>query len=74
MYYMLSYDFYIYQGLHKSILHKRANTIMLKLNIYINLIKWSPKTNDFLGHLMDLLYKQPSKHTIMLIKKIFMIM
>jgi len=34
---------YIHQGLHKSILNNRVNFIMLKLNIYISLTKWSPK-------------------------------
>jgi hypothetical protein len=34
---------YIHQGLHKSILHNHVNFIMLKLNIYISLTKWSPK-------------------------------
>jgi hypothetical protein len=27
----------------KNILHNDANSIMLKLNIYISLTKWSPK-------------------------------
>jgi hypothetical protein len=30
---------YIYQGLHKSMLHNRVNSIMLKLNIYVSLTK-----------------------------------